>query len=164
MFLQEKDGYNKKQVSTKIESMLKEMAVLKRSLEEKDKLNLGLATALQKSKQIEASTQNLYELKIKKILILYKNLAKSFTTLFTLYPQIEELDDIKKAFDEFTEAIESTFSRTDDAKTINSAVNTENDTIRLLLDKVSTYQPPLEQVKPKAVSIKRKDSRPAEKL
>ena len=69
MFLHEKDGYNKKQVNTKIESMHKELTNLKRSLEEKDKLNLGLATALEKSKEIEASTFNLYELKIKKILI-----------------------------------------------------------------------------------------------
>ena len=58
-----------------------------------------------------------------------------------------------------------TFLRNDDQKTINSAVNTENDTIRLLLDKVSTYQPPVDvPVKPKPVNIKRKDSRPPEKL
>lgn len=165
MFLHEKDGYNKKQVNTKIESMHKELTNLKRSLEEKDKLNLGLATALEKSKEIEASTFNLYELKIKKILILYRNLAKSFNTLFTLYPQIEELDDIKKSFDTFAQTVENTFLRSDDQKTINSAVNTENDTIRLLLDKVSTYQPPVDvPVKPKPVNIKRKDSRPPEKL
>lgn len=165
MFLHEKDGYNKKQVNTKIESMHKELTNLKRSLEEKDKLNLGLATALEKSKEIEASTFNLYELKIKKILILYRNLAKSFNTLFTLYPQIEELDDIKKSFDTFAQTVENTFLRNDDQKTINSAVNTENDTIRLLLDKVSTYQPPVDvPVKPKPVNIKRKDSRPPEKL
>ncbi|MBR2433234.1 MAG: hypothetical protein IKB21_01340, partial [Clostridia bacterium] len=88
--------------------MLSELTNLRRAMEEKDKLNIGLANALRKSKEIEASSQNLYDLKIQKLLILYKNLAKSFNTLFTLYPQIEELDDIKKSFDKFSEAAIST--------------------------------------------------------
>ena len=164
MFLSEKDGYNKKQVNAKLDSLNKKISSLTKSLEEKDKLNIGLATALEKSKAIEASTHNLYELKIKKVLILYKNLAKSINTLFTLYPQIEEFDDLKKSFENFAESVESTFLRHDDQKNINSTVNTENDTIRLLLDKVSTYQPPLASpAKPHAV-IRRKDSKPPEKL
>ncbi|MFQ6750042.1 MAG: hypothetical protein ACLRFR_04345 [Clostridia bacterium] len=162
MFSHQKDGYNQKEVETKINSLLSELTNLRRAMEEKDKLNIGLANALRKSKEIEASSQNLYDLKIQKLLILYKNLAKSFNTLFTLYPQIEELDDIKKSFDKFSEAAISTL-RIEDNKTINDTVNTDNDTIRLLLNKMSAY-PATESPAPKrTASIKRKDSRPTPK-
>lgn len=165
MFLTEKDGYNKKQVDAKLADMLAELTLLKRSLEEKDKLNFGLAGALEKSKEIEASAQNLYELKIKKILILYKNLAKSFNRLFSLYPQVEEFDDIKASFDKFADAVATAFIRPDDNKNINSAVNTENDTMRLLLSKMSTY-PVTEKpaAKPRSANIRRKDSKTPHKI
>ena len=149
MFLRENDGYNKKQVEKKVSELC-------HALEEKDKLNLGLAAALEKSKEIEASSQKLYELKVQKVLILFRNLEKSINTLFTLYPQIEEFDDIKKSFEKFAEAVENTF-RLDDGKNINLAVNTDNDTFRLLLSKMSTYPSPASP-KPRTASIKRKDS------
>ena len=158
MFSHQKDGYNQKEVETKINDLLSELTNLHRAMEEKDKLNIGLANALKKSKEIEASSQNLYELKIQKMLILYKNLAKSFNTLFTLYPQIEELDDIKKSFDKFSEAAISTL-RIEDNKTINDTVNTENDTIRLLLNKMSAYPATDTQMPKRTANIRRKDSR-----
>ena len=158
MFSHQKDGYNQKEVETKINSLLSELTNLRRAMEEKDKLNIGLANALRKSKEIEASSQNLYDLKIQKLLILYKNLAKSFNTLFTLYPQIEELDDIKKSFDKFSEAAISTL-RIEDNKTINDTVNTENDTIRLLLNKMSAYPATDIQMPKRTANIRRKDSR-----
>ena len=158
MFSHQKDGYNQKEVETKINSLLGEMTNLRRAMEEKDRLNIGLANALRKTKEIEASSQNLYELKIQKMLILYRSLEKSFNTLFMLYPQIEELDDIKKSFDKFSEAAISTL-RIEDNKTINDTVNTDNDTIRLLLNKMSAY-PVSEPPAPKrTASIRRKDSR-----
>lgn len=160
MFSSETNGYNKKQVDKKINELLSEMSSLNKVLQEKNKLNLGLANALKKEKEIEASAKNLYDLKIKKILILYKNLEKSFNNLFTLYPQIEELDDIKKSFDQFHYVVETSFTTKNSAHNINSTVNTENDTIRLLLSKMSTYSkmPPISQTNNQSVSIKRKDS------
>lgn len=158
MFSHEKDGFNKKEVEKKINILLNELAELHRTLEEKDKLNIGLANALKKSKEIEARTQNLYELKIQKLLILYKNLAKSFNTLFTLYPQLEELDDLKKSFDKFSDAAISTL-RIDDNKNINDTIGTENDTIRLLLNKMSSYPATVALAPKRTASIRRKDSR-----
>ena len=67
MFSHQKDGYNQKEVETKINDLLSELTNLHRAMEEKDKLNIGLANALKKSKEIEASSQNLYELKIQKM-------------------------------------------------------------------------------------------------
>ena len=158
MFSHQKDGYNQKEVETKINSMLGEMTNLRRAMEEKDRLNIGLANALRKTKEIEASSQNLYELKIQKMLILYRSLEKSFNTLFMLYPQIEELDDIKKSFDKFSEAAISTL-RIEDNKTINDTVNTDNDTIRLLLNKMSAYPASDPPAPKRTASIRRKDSR-----
>ena len=158
MFSHQKDGYNQKEVETKINSLLGEMTNLRRAMEEKDRLNIGLANALRKTKEIEASSQNLYELKIQKMLILYRSLEKSFNTLFMVYPQIEELDDIKKSFDKFSEAAISTL-RIEDNKTINDTVNTDNDTIRLLLNKMSAYPASAPPAPKRTASIRRKDSR-----
>lgn len=158
MFSSEANGYKKKEVDEKLNSLLIELTSVKNSLKEKDKLNIGLANALEKSKIIETSSKNLYELKTQKILILYKSLEKSFKNLFRLYPQIAELDDIKKSFDEFSKTVENSLLKTEMPKnTINSTVNTENDTIRLLLNKMSTYSGKSTPEK-KSASIKRKDT------
>lgn len=159
MFSNEINGYNKKEVNKKINDMLKEMANIKQKLHEKDKLNLGLANALEKSKEIEASAKNLFELKLQKISYVYKNLEKTLQNLFRSYPQIAELSDIKTALDDFATVVINSVVKKDYAKkTINEAVNTENDTIRLLLNKMSAYsQPPTQQPQQEShkVSIKR---------
>lgn len=159
MFSNEINGYNKKEVNKKINDMLKEMANIKQKLHEKDKLNLGLANALEKSKEIEASAKNLFELKLQKISYVYKNLEKTLQNLFRSYHQIAELSDIKTALDDFATVVINSVVKKDYAKkTINEAVNTENDTIRLLLNKMSAYsQPPTQQPQQEShkVSIKR---------
>lgn len=158
MFLIEEKGYNIAEVDKKIASLMFEITALKHSNEEKDKLNLGLATALDNAKQIEASSSNLYKLKTQKIIILYQNLEKSFANLFKLYPQVAEFNDIKKLFDEFAKAVETSL-KPDISKSINSPVKTENDTIRLLLNKMSSYSKPKPKETVKQASLKRKDTK-----
>jgi len=158
MFLTEKEGYSKAEVDKKISTLLLEMKNLKHSNEEKDKLNLGLATALDKAKQIESSAANLYKLKTQKIIVLYHNLEKSFSSLFKLFPQLAELNDIKKMFDEFAKTVETSL-KSDMPKDINSPVKTENDTIRLLLNKMSNYSKTKPDDTIKQVSLKRKDTK-----
>ena len=138
------------------------MAVLKRSLEEKDKLNLGLANALEKSKAIEATSKNLFELKLQKISYVYKNLEKNVNNLFRAYPELVEYDNIYSAFQSFSAVIVNSLTKPDYAKkTINEAVNTENDTIRLLLNKMSAYSQNSQpvQVDINKISIKRNPTR-----
>jgi len=160
MFLIEKDGYNKAEVDKKIASLTLSITNLKHSIEEKDKLNLGLANALEKAKQIEASASNLYSLKIQKIIVLYHSLEKSFANLFKLFPQVAEFTDIRKLFDEFAKTIETSL-KPDLTKNINSPVKTENDTIRLLLNKMSNYSTNStnKSNKIKEASLKRKDTK-----
>lgn len=136
MFSNEKQ--KKKESGNELIELQDEITRLRKLLAEKDRLNLGLATALEKARQIELSAQNLYELKIQKVLIMCKNLERRFEKLFRLYPQIQEFDDLKLAFDEFSTAVSDGFSSAS-SSTINSPVRTENDTIRLLLGKMSSY-------------------------
>lgn len=145
MFSDEKKGYNKKEVDKKINEMLTELTNLKQKLIEKDKLNIGLACALEKAKEIEVSAQHLFELKTQKIQIICQNLEKRFQKLFKIYPQIEEFDDIKVTFDEFSAIVSDAFSP--QPKKITAPVKTENDTFRLLLNKMSSYSQPVEQAK-----------------
>lgn len=154
----EKDGYKKAEVDKKIASLLLEIKNLKHSNEEKDKLNLGLASALEKAKQIESSATNLFKLKTQKIVVLYNNLEKSFSNLFKLYPQLAEFNDIRKIFEEFSKTVEASFGL-DISKNINSPVKTENDTIRLLLNKMSNYSKTKPDETIKQVSLKRKDTK-----
>ena len=145
MFSNEKQ--KKKESGKELIELQDEITRLRKLLAEKDRLNLGLATALEKARQIELSAQNLYELKIQKVLIMCKNLERRFEKLFRLYPQIQEFDDLKLAFDEFSTAVSDGFSSAS-SSTINSPVRTENDTIRLLLGKMSSYGQTEEPAKP----------------
>lgn len=145
MFSSEK--HKKKESDKEVNNLQDEITRLRKLLAEKDRLNLGLATALEKARQIELSAQNLYELKIQKVLIMCKNLERRFEKLFRLYPQIQEFDDLKLAFDEFSTAVSDGFSSAS-SSTINSPVRTENDTIRLLLGKMSSYGQTEEPAKP----------------
>lgn len=158
MFSIEEDGYDKAEVDKKIATLTLDITNLKHSNEEKDRLNLGLANALEKAKQIEASSTNLYNLKTQKIIVLYHNLEKSFANLFKLYPQVAEFNDLKKLFDEFAKTVEVSL-KTEMSKNINSPVKTENDTIRLLLNKMSNYSKPKANEIIKEVSLKRKDTK-----
>ena len=162
MFSSEINGYNRKEVNNKINDMLKEMAALKQRLKEKDKLNLGLANALEKSKAIEATSKNLFELKLQKISYVYKNLEKNVNNLFRAYPELVDYDNIYAAFQSFSAVIVNSLTKPDYAKkTINEAVNTENDTIRLLLNKMSAYSQNSQpvQVDINKISIKRNPTR-----
>ena len=152
MFTSEKHGYAKKEVDEKVNELLNENAKLRQQIIEKDKLNLGLASALEKARQIELSAQNLYDLKTQKVLIMCKNLERRFQKLFKIYPQIQEFDDLKEAFDDFSAAISGSFNG-ENGSSINSPVKTENDTIRLLLGKMGSYTQP-EQPAEKKVAKK----------
>ena len=156
MFFTEKDGYKKSEVNAKIESMANEIEYLKFALEEKDKLNISLATALEKTRHIQESTKSLYDLKLQKVLILYKAFSQSLNTVFVLYPQIEEFEELKKSFFKLSKALESCFNDSD-TKNLQQSSLTETDTIKLLLSKMNS-QTPVQKPKQKSFTIKRKDT------
>ncbi|MBR5226746.1 MAG: hypothetical protein IKV69_01585, partial [Clostridia bacterium] len=98
MFFTEKDGYKKSEVNAKIESMANEIEYLKFALEEKDKLNISLATALEKTRHIQESTKSLYDLKLQKVLILYKAFRKVLTLFLCFTHKLKSLKNLKSLF------------------------------------------------------------------
>lgn len=141
MFSNELNGYNREQVDKKIKELEMENLKLSRSCAEKDGINLKLATAVNKAKEIESSSYNLFKLKIQKLTILYQNLEQNFQSLLRKFPQLRNIDDLKEIFDKFSKDVKNVLK--DEFHTnLTSPVRTENDTIRLLLNKMSSYAKP----------------------
>ncbi len=170
-FTSSKNGYNKKEVdlyiqdlqnkqnelqqkNSKLESELKFFQAQKREMKEKnDSISLALTSAVEKAKQIEKSSNNVYKLKIQQITLLYSRWEKLLDEILTKYPQIENVENVKDLLANFKESIKSTLK--DDYKlcSITSPVKTDNDTIRLLLNKLNSYN---KTNSPKTVKMERK--------
>lgn len=170
-FSSSKNGYNKKEVDlyiadltakineleTKNAKEIKELSEYRNKEKEiKDKNNsisIALTAAVEKAKQIEKSSQNVYKLKIQQINLLYAKWEKLLNVILEKYPQIEQVENVKELLSEFKENIKSTLK--DDYKlcSITSPVRTDNDTIRLLLNKLNVYSKEEPQ---KVVKVERK--------
>ncbi len=170
-FTSSKNGYNKKEVdlyiqdlqnkqndlvqkNLKLENELKLFQTQKREMKEKnDSISLALTSAVEKAKQIEKSSNNVYKLKIQQINLLYSRWERLLDEILTKYPQIEEVENVKELLLNFKESIKSTLK--DDYKlcSITSPVKTDNDTIRLLLNKLNSYN---KTNSPKTVKMERK--------
>lgn len=160
MFNIEKDGYCKAEVDARFNQMLSEISSLKHNSNHINKLNLALVSALEKAKEIDMSSKNIFRLKIQKIMLIYQTLEKSFNKLLQKFPQIENVSDIKDEFTDFSTNLQEILK--DDIKIINNLntpVKTDNDTIRLLLNKMSAYSKPAPQQEKKQTTIKRTDSK-----
>ena len=152
-----KNGYNKKEVDLYIQDLNTKIAELeqttskdKKELEnyrKKDKelnakqssISVALTAAVEKAKQIEKSSENVYKLKIQQVNLLYAKWEKLLNVILEKYPQIEEVENVKQLLKDFKNNIKATLK--DDYKiySSNSPVKTDNDTIRLLLQKLGSY-------------------------
>ncbi len=167
-----KNGYNKKEVdlyiedlNTKISTLSQNNAKDKKELEEyrkKDKnyndkqnsISIALTAAVEKAKQIEKSSENVYKLKIQQVNLLYAKWEKLLNVILEKYPQIEEVENVKKLVSEFKDNIKTTLK--DDYKLFssNSQVKSDNDTIRQLLKKLGSHNTKTEPQK--TVKVERK--------
>lgn len=158
MFTNETNGYNKAQVEGKIAELEDVVDKLSRACQEKDMVNIKLATAVEKAKQIESSSNNLMSLKFKKFMVIYKTFEQSFASLFYNYPQLANISAIKNILTQFKNDVNSIMENDFKSNSINAFVRTENDTIRLLLNKMSSYAKPSADNYVKSDKIKRNDS------
>ena len=156
-FTSSKNGYNKKEVdlyiddlTTKINQLERNTAKMNEELQkykDKDKeiqdkgnsISIALTAAVEKAKQIERSSNNVYKLKIQQINLLYSKWEKLLNVILNKYPQIEEVENVKELLADFKNNIKSTLKEDYRLCSITSPVQTDNDTIRLLLGKLSTY-------------------------
>ena len=166
-----KNGYNKKEVelyikdlltkvedleqkNQKLENELKFYQGQKKEIKEKNEsISIALTAAVEKAKQIEKSSNNVYKLKIQQLNLLYSKWEKLLDEIVDKYPQIEQVENVQQLLTKFKDDIKNTLK--DDSKlcSITSPVKTDNDTIRLLLKKLNTY-PKDEPIK--TVKVERK--------
>lgn len=169
-FASERNGYKKQEVDTYIESLQKELLQWKNrcikaegdyfAIKEKqeeirvngENIAIALTAAIEKAKQIEASSKNVYKLKIQQISILYDRWEMLLNEMTNKYPDLEDSHNIKTMLNDFKKSIENVLRQ--DIQNDNSAISSDNDTMRVLLAKMSNYS--VETKDPKVKKMERK--------
>ncbi len=156
-FSSSKNGYNKKEVDLYILDLQGHIAELEnknRTLEQKlerylgkdkeidDKnrsISIALTAAVEKARQIERSSKNVYKLKIQQLGLLYEKWEKLLSIILEKYPQIEEIENVNKLLAEFKDNIKSTLKEDYKLYSITTPVRNDSDTIKSLLNKLNSY-------------------------
>ncbi len=156
-FSSSKNGYNKKEVDLYIADLnqyISDLETKNRTLEQKlekylgkdkeidDKnrsISIALTSAVEKARQIERSSKNVYKLKIQKLGLLYEKWEKLLGVILEKYPQIEEIENVNKLLQEFKNNIKSTLKEDYKLYSITTPVRSDKDTIKSLINKLNTY-------------------------
>ena len=148
MFDYQSNGYNISQVKEYINTLKtdyerKLMNLQVKVLESERKLlsmqaKNPLDSAVEKARQIEASSRNIYELKYKQLTILDSKLAVVLKEIARQYPGIDKNVIIKQALLDFNTAMYTTTRMAEDD--ITAPAGTDNDSIRALLSKIQKRQ------------------------
>lgn len=155
-FQSARNGYNKEEVNTYIEDLedqLNQKDIKIQSLEkslttyqskEKDikekgeNISIALTAAVEKAKQIESSSKNVYNLKIEELNILYARWEKVLNEIVKKYPNLDEIDNVKKLLAEFKSNLKNNLK--EDFKFVGATpVTQDSDPMRALLGKMNTY-------------------------
>jgi hypothetical protein len=171
-FQTNKNGYDKAQVDDEILAMKGEITTWKEraliaeadyiKLKEREheikksgeNIALALTAAIDKAKQIEASSKNVYKLKIQQISILYDRWEMLLQEILQKYPKLEDSHNIKKMLDDFKFTIENVISQNFEQTPESSRGTNSNDTMRVLLSKMSKTKK-VEDDKRKVIKIER---------
>ncbi len=99
-----------------------------------ESISRALVLAVEKAKELENSSKNLYELEIQRIRILYSRWEKLLNLIIKKYPNVRAINEINNLITEFNQSIE---------QTINSGfvANPEEDKVyvKTLLSKMNGY-------------------------
>lgn len=165
MFNLEKNGYNKQEVDAYIKKLVMEhdkevlsykekyLALQKNNKEDEPNFSATLVDAMEKARQIEMSWKNIYKLKIQQLDLLYTRFQSLFNEALEKYPQLENVGNIKSVIEEFKTAVGLALQDDFNAQ-LTSPVQTDNDTIRRLLSKMTAYGK--EQESTKVVKLRRR--------
>ncbi|MGI5842387.1 MAG: hypothetical protein ACOX6H_03775, partial [Christensenellales bacterium] len=153
-FSTSKHGYDMSEVDEAVSSLKTEVNVWKEralkaeadyiQLKEKENeikksgenIALALTAAIEKAKQIEASSKNVYKLKIQQISILYDRWEMLLNEILQKYPLLEDSNNIKKMLDDFKGTIEKVVTQNFEQMASFDA-NPKTDSMRILLSKMS---------------------------
>lgn len=152
-----KNGYNKEEVETCVTQLRQELeqkdqtiSLLKKELaiyREQDReikqkgenISIALTAAVEKAKQIEKSSQNVYNLKIQELEVLYARWERVLSELVEKYPKLDEINNVKKLMEEFKQAIKSSIKEDFRFVNVQNIVTPATDPMRALLSKMNAY-------------------------
>lgn len=155
-FQNARNGYNKEEVNqyvndileqlkekdAKIDSLEKALEKYKaqeKEIEKKEEnISIALTAAVEKAKQIEKSSKNVYNLKVEELEILYARWESVLNELVQKYPNLDEIDNVKKLMADFKANLKSNLK--EDFKFVGTNQSVQNqDPMRMLLNKMNTY-------------------------
>ena len=99
-----------------------------------ESISRALVLAVEKAKELENSSKNLYELEIQRIRILYSRWEKLLNLIIKKYPNVKAINEINNLITEFNQSIEQTINS-------NFVANPEQDKVyvKTLLTKMNGY-------------------------
>lgn len=168
-----KNGYDKKEVELYVDKLKAQLDIEKsknKQLSEQiqdyktkdseikakgENISIALTAAVEKAKQIEKSSRNVYKLKIQQLGLLYNRWEKLLAAMLEKYPNIDEVDNVRTLLNDFKSNLKSTLKDDFQLSSITSPVQTDNDTIRLLLGKLNKMNAN-HSAEPKKEKIERK--------
>lgn len=173
-FKEEKHGYNKTEVDfyvsdleiklinaqrecDRLKSQIEEISRGQKDYQEKSQnISVALTAAVEKARQIEESSKNVYKLKIQQINLLYNRWEGFLEEMLKKYPKVETVNNVKQMMNEFRNSIKNTLK--DDFKISNaSKVNSDSDPIRVLLSRMNEHLKNTPSIKEqKTATIERK--------
>ena len=154
-FAEARRGYCKEEVDAYIEDLKEQLdskdqtiASLNYELEkfrEQDKeikqksenISIALTAAVEKAKQIEKSSYNVYNLKVQELELLYNRWERVLNELVDKYPKLDEIDNVKRLMADFRNAIKASVK--EDFRFINTqnVATPATDPMRALLSKMN---------------------------
>lgn len=152
-----KNGYNKDEVlnfvqelEQKLEEKSQQIYMLEQELEnyranveeinkKGENISIALTAAVEKAKQIEKSSYNVYSLKIQELEILYARWEKVLNELVDKYPNLDEIDNVKRLMKEFKNSIKSSLKEDFRFINVQNVVTPATDPMRALLSKMNSY-------------------------
>ena len=169
-FSNQKNGYNPQEVDAYIlemesnfnnivEEKNKEIAVLKADIAKiqgkSESIALALTAAVDKAKDIEESSKNIYKLKIEQLTILYSKWEMLLNEMLKKYPAVSGISNVKEDMINLKKSINNALK--DDFNIEIMKSNPATDPIRVLLNKLTGLKArSLEDKQKKAEVITRK--------
>lgn len=169
-FSNQKNGYNREEVDKFLAELAKEkeqlinekdeeIAKLKSEISDikgkSDSIALALTAAVDKAKDIEESSKNIYKLKIEQLTILYTKWETLLNEMLRKYPAISEVSNVKEDMLKLKNSINSALKDDFNVEIMNT--NPATDPIRALLNKLTGLKAKsLQDKKERQVKIERK--------
>lgn len=124
-------------------------------LDVKEKSIMKAINAFEDSQKAQQeSSKNIYALKIEQMELVNNKAAELIRTICNRHPEINHDDILAQNIEDFNDMIKDIKKR-EEVPFITSRINTENDSIRMLLGKMQEYRKA--QDSPREVHIERKD-------